>query len=531
MKVGIPGICLVEAHEEVVALLHDLQQTEEPAAMLTYEKVEGSRKAPIRVWKDGHSVIQSLWLSQLGTGAAGEVKYLACDSEDTAAPEDWEEHLSTEVIILKIHQSWVAAATWRLWSPPSTRAEVATRWLEKKGVRHFVEDIFHPKIFGEEPSAVATISLRVLISGVESLVKLTEQDPEDACLKILDGDSLKEVVWLGDVEPSEENRRRVIQKAKSIPEQRGFLLSEFGPGVRVPPDQHQRLAKVLLDDGTEAGKRAYENCVLRAHGRRWDVQGVPVDMSTAAVQAMLQAKAKWHVSVSYGRMSKHRGKKNWRVISDPQQEEPPEQFPHRGGMILIRPAPPPKKKGVPIERKPRKQNQEAKAGSQQQKKQQQPQWTKEYKPQAPKGPSWAWKSYAHAVAGDKEKEGAPEGEEFQEAEVEMEEEAGFPPSPDKAAGVTGAFSAAAKPTSRPPAAHGGPAMSPLEAQLAALLPTLMKMAAAFEDKSPDRQEDATPDRRTRQEDATPQAGFGPATPGPREGGAAAARAAAAPYQY
>jgi hypothetical protein len=113
----------------------------------------------------------------------------------------------------------------------------------------------------------------------------------------------------------------------------------------------------------------------------------------------------------------------------------------------------------------------------------------------------------------------------------MEEEAGFPPSPDKAAGVTGAFSAAAKPTSRPPAAHGGPAMSPLEAQLAALLPTLMKMAAAFEDKSPDRQEDATPDRRTRQEDATPQAGFGPATPGPREGGAAAARAAAAPYQY
>ena len=74
-------------------------------------------------------------------------------------------------------------------------------------------------------------------------------------------------------------------------------MSDRGPGVRVPPSEFTRLAKALLDNGTEEGKDLFTKTITRAFGVQWDIQGVPNDMSKAAVAAMMMAKAEWPCEV------------------------------------------------------------------------------------------------------------------------------------------------------------------------------------------------------------------------------------------
>ena len=189
MMVGEPGVCIAKG-QEIISLLHDLQNTTVPAPIMTHERVEGAVKAPVRVWKGGVAAIQVFWMTQLGTGEGGEVQYLGIQEREKAPAgagvgmdeeeEEWNERLSTEVLVLRVHQAWVPKSTWKLWAPAATRVEVAKRWLAAKGVSEHVEDVFHPKVFGEEPTATATISLRVSLTGTEEIVKLTEKDPGDA---------------------------------------------------------------------------------------------------------------------------------------------------------------------------------------------------------------------------------------------------------------------------------------------------------------------------------------------------------------
>jgi len=299
----------------------------------------------------------------------------------------------------------------------------------------------------------------------------------------------------------------------------------------VPEEKHAELAKVLLDDGTPEGTTAYEDCVRKAHGTRWDVRGVPVDMSRRAVAAMLAHKAKWSaIEVSYSRMAKRRGQKNWRILASPGLD-PPEQLAHRGSMILIRKAPPPKKRNVPVERRPKKTSpgQQGKA-----EKPQEPKWPKQYQLDREKGPSWASKriprTYAEAAKGGKPEEEVMEDEDFEEAE---EEEEPAPPSPDKAGGSKGGGKVKPKPRGTaaqqplPQAAAAGPEVSPLVAQLEALLPTLLKMAAAFADQgAAGPSMSGAPAGSTSPEEV---GGFGPAIAKTGTGGLAAVRAGAAPY--
>lgn len=95
MKVGRLGVCLADSPSEITALLHDMQATDQPAAMLTYEKVEGAQLAPVRVWKKGKPVLKRLWMTHLGTGENGQVRYIGhvAEEEDFMA-EEWEETLS-----------------------------------------------------------------------------------------------------------------------------------------------------------------------------------------------------------------------------------------------------------------------------------------------------------------------------------------------------------------------------------------------------------------------------------------------------
>ena len=186
-----------------------------------------------------------------------------------------------------------------------------------------------------------------------------------------------------------------------------------------------------------------------------------------------------------------------------------------------------------MERRPK--NKQSGAGGNQEKPKE-PKWPKQYQLDRPAGPSWTSKraprSYADAarsaaVTEEEELEAAG----FEEAEEEEEDPGRGPPSPDKAAGKGREC-----PTARGsgPGGHVAKALpTPLEAQLAALMPTLIQMAAAFAETQSQK---AEPGESTRpavgaaaipnQAAAAGPEGFGPAASG---AGAAAARAGAAPY--
>ena len=60
---------------------------------------------------------------------------------------------------MKVHQRWCKPDIWRMWASAETRTQVALRWLELRGVQASIEDVFHGKLFGVEPDAVATVSV------------------------------------------------------------------------------------------------------------------------------------------------------------------------------------------------------------------------------------------------------------------------------------------------------------------------------------------------------------------------------------
>ncbi len=57
------------------------------------------------------------------------------------------------------------------------------------------------------------------------------------------------------------------------------------------------MAKILLDTGSEAGKKAFEECIGKAYGIRWDVIVAALEMSASAVRVMLEVKCKCKVAV------------------------------------------------------------------------------------------------------------------------------------------------------------------------------------------------------------------------------------------
>ena len=99
-------------------------------------------------------------------------------------------------------------------------------------------------------------------------------------------------------------------------------------------------------------------CLARAYGTPYDVSGVPQDMSRAAVQVMLQRRAKWPAEVLHPKRMKEAGVKKWRVLA--QGAEHPEQIHHRGHLILITEAA--KAQPTSLVRKPRGRGDKKKEG-------------------------------------------------------------------------------------------------------------------------------------------------------------------------
>ena len=104
----------------------------------------------------------------------------------------------------------------------------------------------------------------------------------------------------------------------------------------MPPSEFTRLAKVLLDNGTDEGKALLTKAITRAFGVQWDIMGVPNDMSKAAVAAMMMAKAEWPCEVQTTRRGHTGGVKNCRVVTLPTTPDPPAQIQHRGLLILLK---------------------------------------------------------------------------------------------------------------------------------------------------------------------------------------------------
>ena len=292
-------------------------------------------------------------------------------------------------------------------------------------------------------------------------------------------------------------------------------MSDGGPGVRVWPYEFTQKAKELLDDGTEEGARACRECVARAFGKPYDVIGVPNDMSKGAVRKMLAVKAGWTVEVRHPKMMKARGVKKWRVLAPPDAPAPPGQLTHRGHLIMIEKAEPPKRKEVVV-RKPRANQQRvagAKGGGKGSGERKAPRWVKGWE-EKQQGPAWAQRSYASVAAAAAHRHSDEEGEaRGAERDVGMEEEEWGDPAEDGAedardvgeeeeAGSPGSPGGGVAPKKVPkPKAGGGAAcsstgsstspagkagrreglfsgMSKLEAQLEALMPSLIKLVEA-----------------------------------------------------
>ena len=170
LKVGQDGLVLARGAREIEAVLHDLQSTDAKAAMLSYDKTPDGILAPVRFWKDGKAALKRLWLTHLGTGENVQVQYIGTmkeedDGEEQEA-EEWEEELSTEVMVLRVHQAWCSKETWAMWAPTATRMTVARKWLRRQKLEGYVEPegLFHPRVYGTEPTAVASISVRIDIT-------------------------------------------------------------------------------------------------------------------------------------------------------------------------------------------------------------------------------------------------------------------------------------------------------------------------------------------------------------------------------
>ena len=80
------------------------------------------------------------------------------DDELTLFGED--DELTTTVRILNVHQAWVSKEVWDQWSDPRYLLTVTRRWLERQQLDRLTEDLFHPKLFGDEGTRVASVSIR-----------------------------------------------------------------------------------------------------------------------------------------------------------------------------------------------------------------------------------------------------------------------------------------------------------------------------------------------------------------------------------
>ena len=69
------------------------------------------------------------------------------DDGEEQEEDEWEEQLSTEVMVLRAHQTWCSKDTWAMWAPNATRMTVARRWLRRQKLEGYVEPegLFHPQ--------------------------------------------------------------------------------------------------------------------------------------------------------------------------------------------------------------------------------------------------------------------------------------------------------------------------------------------------------------------------------------------------
>jgi hypothetical protein len=322
-----------------------------------------------------------------------------------------------------------------------------------------------------EPNSIATAYVRVAIEHREDfLCKSGEADVE---VKPIKRAARPEVVWLGAMPPSVENYRRTLSKLNSVPNHRGLVLTEWGPGARVRPEEFEEQARAYLDDGTPEGRTSTEEAVMKAMGVPFNATGLPSDLSRAAVGRLIAEKtglraAGHNLYVRNHRMSRQWGVKSWRVLVSPEADLQPFQFAYRGQLVNVNPAPPPKARPIVV-RVPKKKPKSKKG-------------THEDQPLVPKWipgwhdatdaalPAWGRKTYAQVAAAVADATAVK-----QEGNEKGGEEAGSAPaSPDKAAGRN----APGLGSSRGP--HRSAAEVDLT-QLAVLLPSLLQMLTAFQE--------------------------------------------------
>ena len=134
------------------------------------------------------------------------------------------------------------------------------------------EGLFHPRVYGTEPTAVASLSIRIDIAQREKV--LLASGTEEGVVKPIRDPEGPEVVCLTTPQrpppASAANMRRVLEKMYAVEGHRGLKLSEHGPGIRVAQHEFADKAAEILDDGTDQMDRIPETGAWRyvqQHGR------------------------------------------------------------------------------------------------------------------------------------------------------------------------------------------------------------------------------------------------------------------------
>ena len=313
IQMGQAGFVRFKRDSVAQKIMHDFSQSRQPVAALTTSPLtEASKLCPVKIWKDGQKKLEWLYLTPIGRA---EEKVAFEPPGDEEPPDGFAD---TEVLVCSIVQNWLTKAEWEMFKDAETLKPVLRSWLQQHKLEDLVESMFHPQIFGDPQAgdATATVSLRIIREERERILAVAG---EGGVVPRPLEKGPPEVVWLPPWDPSPAAFQRLRELGQRTQGARGVAISPKGPGIRVKPELLEEKAHELLGEGAPA-------FIRHTFGKRFDVSGIPWDLSRRAVQRLLETK-NWRVEVDTDREG--RMGRIWKVIAAP--EDPvPEDFRFRG---------------------------------------------------------------------------------------------------------------------------------------------------------------------------------------------------------
>lgn len=254
----------------------DMQHNTASQAVLSPAPITTARvKATLNIRKEGVPTIHWRFLTQCGDGTAEPVRFVPTCGTMPGEHGD----VDTSIMILSVYEGWMSAAVWRMWATtPEGSVQVAWEWLRKTGLVKAIagkpgtsQGVFHPKTFGPQGEQMRSLTLRVHNDMTEDMIQ--QDGKQHAIVRPIAKSSRPDTVWLPEVE-TPVNRmecaallKAAVDKAESVRDTRGIVMSSRGHGIRVPPAQFEAKAREILPPDV------VEDFLRKETGVRWELMG------------------------------------------------------------------------------------------------------------------------------------------------------------------------------------------------------------------------------------------------------------------